>query len=107
MFLFKLLISSILLMSFSFSTLSADVHKGQKLYLKKLKSKCKLKGNVIAAKHTVSEWEDIFEAGDLSKEIQDICPKVKDKSLKQKYMIHYFDFFKEYGSDSGNVPSCG
>ena len=106
MFLFKLFISSILLMSFSFSTLSADANKGQKLYLKKLKSKCEVSGSVIASKHTQDEWEEIFEAGNLSKEIQDICPKVKDKSLKPKYMIHYFDFFKEYGSDSGNVPSC-
>ncbi|RLA81900.1 MAG: cytochrome C, partial [Epsilonproteobacteria bacterium] len=23
-----------------------------------------------------------------------------------KYLQHYFDFFHEYASDSGNVPSC-
>jgi len=87
------------------STLNADAVKGQKLYTKKLKSSCEMTGAVMAGKHTQDEWNEIGVQG-LSKEIKIICPKVQDKALKGKYLEHYFDFFNEYGSDSGNVPSC-
>ena len=39
----------------------------------------------------------------MADEIKNICPSAEDKA---KYLNHYFDFFKEYASDSGNVPSC-
>ena len=60
----------------------------------------------MAGKHTQMEWEDIYNAGTLADEIRSLCPNVKDKQVKDKYMQHFFDFFYEYGSDSGNVPSC-
>jgi len=87
------------------SALNADTTKGQKLYTKKLKSSCGITGAVMAGKHTQDEWDEIGVQG-LSKEIKIICPNVQDKALKRKYLEHYFDFFKEYSSDSGNVPSC-
>ena len=103
----KILIKSIVVISLiTVSTLSADVVKGQKLYMKKLKSKCNVSGSVIAGKHTESEWEDIRNSNKMKEEIKLLCPSVKDKSLKDKYIKHYYDFFKEYSSDSGNVPSC-
>jgi hypothetical protein len=83
---------------------SADVAKGQKLYKKKLKSACGMSGADMAKKHTQAEWEDL--KGNLKEEIKTICPKVKDKALKDKYMEHYYDFFHNFASDSGNVPSC-
>jgi len=90
----------------SSTTLSADVSKGQRLYLKKLKSVCGFNGAEMAAKHSSKEWEKLMKEGKLAQEIQNECPKVKKSSLKEKFLPHYFDFFKEYSSDSGNIPSC-
>jgi len=88
------------------STASADVAKGQKLFSKKLKKACELTGAKMAGKHTQDEWEFIYQNEKLAEEIKIICPKIEDSALKDKFMDHYFDFFYEYASDSGNVPSC-
>ena len=101
----KIAFSVMLALSLGSVSVSADAAKGQKLYTKKLKSVCEMTGAVMAGKHTQDEWDEIGVEG-LSKEVKIICPKVKDKALKGKYLEHYFDFFKEYSSDSGNVPSC-
>ena len=100
----KIALGATLLLSLGATTLSADVAKGQKLYTKKLKAACGMTGAAMAGKHTQDEWTEINDAGKLAEEIKTICPKVKP--LKDKYMPHFYDFFKEYGSDSGNVPSC-
>ena len=102
----KIALGATLLLALGATTASADVAKGQKLYTKKLKKACAMTGAEVSGKHTQDEWTEINEAGKLSDEIKTICPNVKDKALKGKYLEHYFDFFKEYGSDSGNVPSC-
>jgi len=85
---------------------SADAGKGKKLYQKKLKEACGFTGAVMAAKHTQDEWEQIKEDGQLKQEIKTICPKATDKALKDKFMPHYYDFFYNFASDSGNIPSC-
>jgi len=100
----KVILTSVLLLSVGSTMASADVAKGQKLYLKKLKGACGLNGAKMAAKHSQDEWVSLKE--DLASEIKNICPKVKEKALKQKYLPHYYDFFYEYANDSGNVPSC-
>ena len=100
----KIALAATLLLTLGATTASADSAKGQKLYAKKLKKACGMTGAKMAAKHTQEEWEDL--KGSLAKEIKTICPKVKDKALKEKYMQNYFDFFHNYASDSGNVPSC-
>ncbi|MEN8303515.1 MAG: cytochrome C [Campylobacterota bacterium] len=102
----KIALGAAILLSMSATTATASVDKGKKLYMKKLKSACNLSGGAMAGKHTVDEWIEINEAGKLADEIKTICPGVKDKAVKEKYLEHYFDFFKEFGSDSGNVPSC-
>ena len=102
----KITLSATLLLSMSSVTASADVKKGQMLYLKKLKNVCDMNGAQMAEKHTMGEWESIYTKGKLGEEIKSFCPNVKDKSIQEKYMQHYFDFFKEYGSDSGNIPAC-
>ena len=104
--LLKLVLASAMVLAVSTTVASADVGKGQKLYLKKLKGACGVTGAAMAGKHTQGEWDEIQGAGKMADEIKVICPSVKDKALKSKYLEHYFDFFKEYGSDSGNVPSC-
>ncbi len=101
----KLLLATLIGFSLLGTVASADVAKGQKLYTKKLKGSCGITGATMAGKHTQDEWTEIGVAG-MAGEIKTICPKIKDKALKEKYLEHYFDFFKEYASDSGNVPSC-
>ena len=100
----KLIFIGAIASALSTSVASADVTKGQKLFSKKLKRACGMTGAKMAAKHLQDDWEEINENGNLSKEIQKLCPKVK--KVKAKFLPHYYDFFYEYASDSGNVPSC-
>ena len=37
-------------------------------------------------------------------EIKTICPD--SKKIKEKYVVHLYDFFYSFASDSGNIPSC-
>jgi len=103
--LLKLIATGAVALTLVTTTASADVGKGQKLYAKKLKKACGFNGAKMATKHTQDEWEDIGVDG-LKAEIKKLCPKVKDKALKSKYLKHYYDFFYNFASDSGNVPSC-
>jgi len=99
----KLTLSALLGLTLLSATASADIKKGQKIYLKKLKAKCGFTGAKFAHKHTQDEWEDIKEAGKFGAEITKICPKA---TLKPKYENDLYDFAYEYAKDSGNVPSC-
>lgn len=102
----KIALSAAIVLGMSATTASADVAKGQKLFSKKLKKACGISGAAMAGKHTQGEWEEINAAGKLADEIRSICPDVQDKQIKDKFLPHFYDFFYEYGSDSGNVPSC-
>ncbi|MBU0720061.1 cytochrome C [bacterium] len=102
----KIALGAAIVLGMSATTASADVAKGQKLFTKKLKAPCGMSGAAMAGKHTQGEWEEIFEDGGLADEIKKLCPSVNDGAIKDKYIEDYYDFFKEYGSDSGNVPSC-
>ena len=104
--LLKLVFVGAMALGLSVSVSSADAVKGQKLFSKKLKKACDMTGAKMAQKHTQDEWEKIHQDGKLKSELKSICPNLKDKALKDKFMDHYFDFFYEYASDSGNVPSC-
>ena len=104
--LLRTVLASMMILAVSTTVASADVNKGKKLYMKKLKKACGMSGAAMAGKHTINEWSELNTDGKIADEIKLICPKVKDKDLKDKYLEHYYDFFKEYGSDSGNVPSC-
>jgi hypothetical protein len=99
----KVAVAALLGMTLFSSTASADVKKGQKLYMKKMKAACGFTGAKFAAKHTQDEWEAINEAGKFAEEAAKICPGLK---LKSKYVSDIYDFSYEFASDSGNVPSC-
>lgn len=96
----------------TFSMAQADAKAGQKVYLKTLKAKFEMNGTKFAAEHTVSEWEDLFadDAKGFIKEYGErfpaAVPVLTNPSMKEK-LQDVGDFAKEYGSDSGNVPSCG
>lgn len=89
----------------------ADVSKGQKLYLKTLKSKCGMNGTKFATQHSQSELEDAKEEGKLVELFTNICPKAEkvlnNEKFIEKKLPHIYDFAYEYANDSGNVPSCG
>lgn len=104
--LLKLILASVMVLAVSTTVASADVAKGQKLYLKKLKGSCSMNGAKMATQHTQGEWQTLKKEGKLADELKKLCPSVKDKALKNKYIEHYYDFFFEYANDSGNVPSC-
>ena len=91
-----------LFLSFLSVTATADVQKGKKLYIKKLKPICKISGSDFAAKHSQDEWEEIYDAGEFNKEIKNIC----GATIEEKFLPHIYDFAYEYANDSGNVPSC-
>ena len=98
----KLALAALLGIAVMSVSASADAAKGQKIYSKKLKKKCGFTGAKMAAKHTQDEWEAINDSGKLNAEIKKQC----GKEVKAKYLPHLYDFFYEYASDSGNVPSC-
>lgn len=102
----KIALGAVVVLGLGTTTLSADAGKGQKYYKKKLQKPCGMNGADFAKKHTQGEWEEINEAGKLGAEIKKECPSVKDKAIKDKYLKHYYDFFYNFASDSGNVPSC-
>ncbi|MFZ5375344.1 MAG: hypothetical protein ACOZBX_07365 [Campylobacterota bacterium] len=94
------------------SMAQADAKTGQKVYLKTLKAKFGMNGTKFAAEHTVAEWEELF-ADDAKGFIQEYgerfpsaVPVLTNPVMKDK-LQDIGDFAKEYGSDSGNVPSCG
>jgi len=100
--LLKLVLAGAIALAMSTTVASADVAKGQKLYSKKLKKACAMTGAKMASKHTQDEWEAIGKGDNLNAEIKKAC----GKEVKTKYLPHLYDFFFEYASDSGNVPSC-
>jgi cytochrome c553 len=90
------------------STASADIKKGQKSYLKTCKN-CHGNGTKGAAMHTQDEWEELFANGGA----KIVKAHAKDKSSAffngdgfKSQAQDLRDFLFEYGSDSGNVPTC-
>jgi hypothetical protein len=90
----------------------ADAASGQKAYLKNFKAKFNMNGTKFAAEHTVSEWEDLFAndakgfIDEYGKRFPNALPVLTNPEMKDK-LQDVGDFAKQYGSDSGNVPSCG
>ena len=103
--LLKLILAGAIGFTLTTTVASANAGKGQKLYSKKLLRDCGFNGGKMAAKHTQDQWEDIGVDG-VKAEIKKQCPKAKNKALKSKYLKDYYDFFYNFASDSGNVPSC-
>ncbi len=100
----RLAIATLLGLAVLSTSASADVKKGQKIFLKKLKAPCGFNGAKFARLHTQDEWEAIKGAGKFKAETLRICPKAK--KMKEKYVPDVYDFVYEYAKDSGRVPSC-
>lgn len=105
----SLLLATVVAFGMMATTASADIKKGQKTYLKTCKN-CHGNGTKGAAMHTQDEWEDLFAAGGAN-----IIKKHAGTKAEPYFNGDGFkessqdlrDFLFEYGSDSGNVPSCG
>jgi len=102
--LFKVVLVALFTMVSLSSVVSADIKKGQKIIIKKLKKPCSFDGGVLAKKHTQAEWKVIYDGDKFQDELKIICPNLK-KPLKEKYTKHVYDFLHHYASDSNNVPS--
>lgn len=94
------------------SVAQADVKSGQKAYLKMLKVSFAMNGTKFAAEHSAHEWEDLFADGakGFIKEYGERFPKSQgtlNNPSNANHLQNIGDFAKEYGNDSGNVPSCG
>jgi hypothetical protein len=89
---------------------SADADKGQRIYMKKLKSECGMSGGVFAAKNDQATWEEAKENGTLGEAMTKICPAGKEffesDKFKDKFSSDLYDFVNKFASDSGNIPSC-
>jgi len=103
--LLKIALAGALILGVASTTASADVVKGQKLFIKKFKKACGFNGAKFAAKHSQDEWEAIGVDG-IKSELLKICPNLDESKAKDKWMQHIYDFSYEYANDSGNVPSC-
>jgi len=106
----SLLLSVLIISGLFATTANADVRKGQKAYLKTCK-RCHGNGTKGAAMKTQHEWEQAF-ANDAAifKSWHKGDPKAEklvNSSRFEKLAPHLKDFLYEYGSDSGNIPSCG
>eukprot|EP01029_Cantina_marsupialis_P014681 TRINITY_DN32207_c0_g1_i1.p1 TRINITY_DN32207_c0_g1~~TRINITY_DN32207_c0_g1_i1.p1 ORF type:complete len:117 (-),score=12.19 TRINITY_DN32207_c0_g1_i1:134-457(-) len=104
--LLKVALTSALVLGLSYTTASADVVKGQKIFIKKFKKPCGFNGAKFASKHSQAEWAQINDEGKFKEELLRICPNVKEDKIKDKWLPHIYDFSYEYANDSGNVPSC-
>ena len=102
--LLKIAMVGVLTLGIGSTIVNADSVKGQKIFIKKFKKSCGFNGGVMAKKHTQDEWKSIYENGKLNDELLKQCPKAK--KAKTKYLKHMYEFFFNYASDSGNVPSC-
>lgn len=108
----KKLIAILAAAALTVSMVHADAKTGQKVYLKTLKAKFGMNGTKFAAEHTVSEWEDLFADNakgfikEYGEKFPSAIPVLTNPEMQEK-LKDVGDFAKEYGSDSGNVPSCG
>lgn len=105
----SLLLATVIAFGMMATTASADIRKGQKIYLKTCKN-CHGNGTKGAAMHTQAEWEALFANGG-----EKIIAKHTGSKVEGYFGGSGFsgsaqdlrDFLFEYGNDSGNVPSCG
>ena len=96
-------------LGFSVSTASADVVKGQKLYLKFLKASTGMKGGEFASQHTQAEWKALCDNNGAGF-IEEYSAKFPDAAdflngNFKRFQPDICDFVINFASDSGNVPS--
>ncbi len=92
------------------TTANADIKTGQKAYLKECRN-CHGNGTKGAAMKTQHEWSEAFK--DDAKLFREWhkddkrAMQIINSDKFESYVPHLRDFLYHYGSDSGNVPTCG
>ena len=80
--------------------------KGKKLFIAKLKKKCKpLKIKKLTQAHTQKEWKEIIESGRFEEELMKLCPDYKPGIFTEKQLADLGDAVINYAKDSYNIPS--
>lgn len=73
-------------------------------FKKEVRNTCRFSTNVLAKKHTQSEWQSIYEGKTLNEELSLLCPTLKPVKPNDLSEIYYFLY--NYASDSGNTVVC-
>ena len=82
-----------------------DAEKGRQIFLSEIKNKCSMNGQRFAASHTQSEWKELYERGEITKEVNTMCQqKVLNEHTET---VDLYAFTVKFASDSGEMPSCG
>jgi cytochrome c5 len=105
----SLLLAAVVAVGMISTTVSADDKKGQKGYLKSCKN-CHGNGTKGAAMHTQDEWDELFAnkgASIIKKHTGTKAEPFFNGDGFKEQAQDLRDFLFMYGSDSGNVPSCG
>jgi hypothetical protein len=84
---------------------AAGATKGQKLFKKKFRKKCRFSGVRFARYHTQAEWEEIYASGKFPQEAKKICPRLNLDKIKPSWWEHVYEFSETYAKD-GMVPKC-
>lgn len=106
----KFLFIAILGLGLAISSVSADAAKGQKLYLKFMKSSTGMNGAEFASERTMAEWKAL--CADNGKgfidEYSERFPEMESffKGRFDKFQSDICDFVINFANDSGNIPSC-
>ena len=99
----------ILLIMFSVASMPtvacAGAQKGQNIFKKEFRKKCRFSGVRFARNHTQSEWEEIYDNGSFPQEAKKICPRLNLKKIKASWWEHVYEFSFKYARD-GVVPKC-
>lgn len=96
---------AVLMVSAVPSTSQAGLKKGQKIFKKNFRKKCKFSGVRFARHHTQGEWEDIYDNGDFPSEAQKICPRLNIDKINPSWWKHVYEFSYTYAKD-GKIPKC-
>jgi hypothetical protein len=79
--------------------------KGKKLFVSKLKKKCKISITKFTQAHTQKEWKAIIANGQFEEEFKKVCPPYESGKLTPKQVADLGDCAVNYASDSYNIPS--
>ncbi|MFT7880495.1 MAG: hypothetical protein ABXS91_08890 [Sulfurimonas sp.] len=98
--------TSLLILTLLPSQSSASVALGKKIYKKRLQKKCGFTSVKFARNHTQGEWEEIYQAANLPKEAQRICPKLDISTVKDTYWDDLFEYVTKYALDGVAPNGC-
>jgi cytochrome c len=105
----SVLIGILFIFGFASTSIASGIQKGQKTYFKKCKI-CHGNGTQGSSMQTQSKWTKLF-----NNNAEKIIKAHNNTDAKEYFNGERFikrapylkEFLWQYGSDSGNVPSCG